>query len=160
MAILGMIGLPLQILLYPPLNSKMGTLRAYRTFLPWSVVAYITLPFLSLLPQKPAWAVWLSLAGVLASQVLSRTFALTGTVILVNNSSPGREVLGTIHGFAQSVSSGARMLGPTIGGFILGWGLKNNFVGCIWWIMAVIAGLNWTLLWFVYEGDGTGGKAT
>jgi MFS family permease len=91
--------------------------------------------------------------------VLSRTFALPSTVILVNNSSPSPRALGTIHGFAQSASSGARTAGPVIGGWLLGWGLKANCVGAVWWGMAGVAGLNWLLLWTVYEGDGNGGRA-
>ncbi|KAK5329178.1 hypothetical protein LTR70_000675 [Exophiala xenobiotica] len=159
MAILGIIGLPLQIFLYPPLNTKLGTLPGYRTFLPFSILAYIALPFLVLLPERPAWLVWVLLSLVLASQVLSRTFALTGTVILVNNSSPGRGALGTVHGVAQSASSAARMLGPTLGGWLLGLGLSGNFVGVVWWLMAVVAGVNWGLLFLIYEGDGRGGRA-
>lgn len=159
MAILGTIGLPLQLLLYPPLTLRLGTLPSYRLFLPFSVLAYTALPFLVLLQVNPAWRVWVLLATVLASQVLSRTFALTGTVILVNNSSPSREVLGTVHGVAQSVSSAARMLGPTVGGWLLGVGMRNNFVGGVWWGMAIVAAVNWGLLWFVFEGDGKGGRA-
>lgn len=159
MAILGVIGLPLQLLLYPPLNSKLGTLRGYRTFLPFSIVAYTLLPFLVLLATSPAWRIWTLLSLILAAQVLSRTFALTGTVILVNNSAPSRASLGTIHGIAQSASSAARMLGPTAGGALLGLGLSNNFVVGIWWFMAIVAAANWGLLFLVYEGDGSGGRA-
>lgn len=159
MAILGLIGLPLQLLFYPPTTLRLGTLRSYRLFLPFSVLAYTALPFLVLLPTHPAWRVWVLLATVLASQVLSRTFALTGTVILVNNSSPAPSCLGTIHGVAQSVSSAARMLGPTVGGWLLGVGMRNNLVGGIWWGMAAVAAVNWGLLWFVFEGDGKGGEA-
>lgn len=159
MAILGIIGLPLQILVYPPTTTRLGTLPSYRLFLPFSILAYTALPFLVLLPTHPTWRIWIFLAAVLASQVLSRTFALTGTVILVNNSSPAPSSLGTIHGVAQSVSSAARMLGPTIGGWLLGLGLKGNFVGGVWWGMAGVAAVNWALLWCIYEGDGRGGKA-
>lgn len=159
MAILGVIGLPLQILLYPPLTQKLGTLPGYRMFLPFSILAYVAIPFLVLLPKSPSWTVWLSLSLVLASQVLSRTFALTGTVILINNSSPGAHVLGSLHGVAQSASSAARMLGPTVFGYLLGLGFQNNFVGGVWWLMAIIAAINWALLFFIYEGDGKGGRA-
>lgn len=159
MAILGAIGLPLQILLYPPTTLRLGTLPSYRLFLPFSILAYTALPFLVLLPTDPAWRIWILLSAVLASQVLSRTFALTGTVILVNNSSPGPHALGTIHGVAQSVSSAARMLGPTVGGWLLGLGLKGNFVGGVWWGMATVAMVNWALLWCIHEGDGKSGRA-
>lgn len=151
-AIIGVIGFPLQILLYPSLNSKLGTLPSYKWFLPFSVLAYLVMPYLALLPNKP-FLIWPALTFVLAFQVISRTFALPGSTILVNNSTPHPRVLGTIHGFAQSVSSGARTLGPTLGGWGLGLGLGGNCVGAVWWAMAGIAVLNWSLLWVIYEGD-------
>ena len=159
-AIIGVIGLPLQLLFYPRLQGRWGTLKSYRMFLPFSIAAYTILPYLSLLPSSglPKWIFWPFLTLILTLQVLSRTFALPSAVILVNNSSPSSASLGTIHGFAQSVSSGARTAGPVVGGWVLGWGLKNNCVGAIWWGMAVVAGCNWALLWTIFEGDGKGGK--
>ncbi|KIX06595.1 uncharacterized protein Z518_04571 [Rhinocladiella mackenziei CBS 650.93] len=151
-AIIGVIGFPLQILLYPSVNAKLGTLPSYKVFLPFSVVAYLTIPYLALLPNKPL-LIWPTLTLVLTSQVISRTFALPGTTILVNNCTPHPSVLGTIHGFAQSVSSGARTLGPTLGGWGLGLGLGGNCVGAVWWAIAGIAVLNWALLWVIFEGD-------
>jgi hypothetical protein len=151
-AIIGVIGFPLQILVYPTVNNRLGTLPAYRWFLPFSILAYLFMPYLALLPNK-AYIVWPCLTIVLALQVISRTFALPGSTILVNNCTPHRSVLGTIHGFAQSVSSGARTIGPTLGGWALGLGLGGNFVGGVWWIMACIALCNWALLWVLYEGD-------
>ena len=151
-AIIGIIGFPLQILMYPSVNSKLGTLSSYRWFLPFSVVAYCIMPYLALLPDK-AYIMWPSLTIVLAFQVISRTFALPSSTILINNCTPHTSVLGTIHGFAQSVSSGARTLGPTLGGWGLGLGLGGNLVGAVWWVMAGIAVLNWCILWLIYEGD-------
>ncbi len=159
-AIIGIIGLPLQLLLYPRLQDRWGTLKSYRMFLPFSVAAYTILPYLSLLPSSglPKWIFWPFLTLILTLQVLSRTFALPSTVILVNNSSPSSASLGTIHGFAQSVSSGARTAGPVVGGWVLGWGLKSNCVGGVWWGLAVVAACNWGLLWTIFEGDGSGGR--
>ncbi|KIX94031.1 uncharacterized protein Z520_10368 [Fonsecaea multimorphosa CBS 102226] len=151
-AIIGIIGFPLQILLYPSLNSKLGTLPSYRWFLPFSILAYATMPYLSLIPNK-AYLVWPALTVVLAFQVIARTFALPGSTILINNCTPHPSVLGTIHGFAQSISSGARTLGPTLGGWGLGMGLGGNCVGAVWWVMAGIAVANWSLLWVISEGD-------
>ena len=152
-AIIGVIGLPLQILLYPRLNAKLGTLSAYRLFLPFSPLAYSLLPYLTLLPDR-AFLVWPALTVVLALQVLSRTFTLPGMVILVNNNAPDVSVLGTIHGIAQSASSGARFFGPVLSGFGLDMGLRNNCVGAVWWAMAIVACCNWGLLWTIREGEG------
>jgi MFS family permease len=150
-AIIGIIGFPLQISSYPLINAKLGTLKCYRVFLPFSPIAYTLLPFLTLLPDK-AYLIWPCLTAVLALQVISRTFTLPGAIILVNNSAPDPSVLGTIHGFAQSVSSAARTLGPVLGGIGLGWGLKNNAVGAVWWCMALVAITNWGVLWILREG--------
>ena len=152
-AIIGVIGFPLQIILYPRLNTKWGTLRCYRLFLPFSPLAYTIIPFLALTPNI-AYLVWPALVAVLALQVLARTFCLPGAIILINNSSPHPSVLGTIHGTAQSVSSAARTLGPLIGGWGLGLGLKHNLVGGVWWLMAIVAIGNWGLLWVLKDGDG------
>lgn len=151
-AIIGLIGFPLQILLYPTANAKLGTLPSYKMFLPFSALAYTLIPFLALLPNNPIF-VWPSLTVALALQVISRTFALPGSTILINNCTPHPKVLGTIHGISQSISSGARTVGPTLGGWLLGVGLGVNCVGIVWWAMAGIAILNWALLWMLYEGD-------
>lgn len=151
-AIIGVIGFPLQILIYPRMNARLGTLPSYRIFLPFSMLAYLSLPFLALLPDR-GYVTWPALTVVLGLQVVSRTFALPGTTLLVNNCTPHPSVLGTIHGFAQSVSSGARTIGPTVGGWVLGLGLSGNCVGAVWWALAVIAVMNWCLLWIIHEGD-------
>ncbi|KIW12300.1 hypothetical protein PV08_09577 [Exophiala spinifera] len=151
-AIIGVIGFPLQIALYPKLNSKLGTLPSYKLFLPFSIASYFLMPYLALLPDK-AYLVWPALTVALALQVISRTFALPGQTILVNNCTPHPSVLGTIHGLAQSISSGARTVGPTLSGWLLGVGLGNNCVGAVWWGIAAVAALNWCLLWLIYEGD-------
>ncbi|KAK2761314.1 hypothetical protein FQN54_001836 [Arachnomyces sp. PD_36] len=152
-AIIGIIGIPLQIFLYPRIQSRMGTLKSYRVFLPFSPLAYMLMPFLVLVPNH-AWLVWPTLTAVLALQVISRTFSLPAAVILVNNSVPDRSVLGTVHGVAQSVASAARTFGPFMGGWGLGLGLQNNIVGAVWWALAAEAFLGWCLLWTIREGSG------
>jgi hypothetical protein len=149
-AIIGVIGLPLQ-LLYPRLNTKFGTLKLYRMTLPFSPMAYTVIPFLALIPDKP-FLIWPALVAVLSLQIVARTFTLPGAIILINNSSPHPSVLGTIHGVAQSVSSAARTLGPVVGGWALGLGLRHNIVGAVWWAMALVACANWGMLWLMQDG--------
>lgn len=152
-AIIGLIGLPLQILLYPRVQSKLGTLTSFRMFLPFSSLAYVLMPFLVTVPRIPQ-LVWPALTVVVAMQVLSRTFALPAAIILVNNCVTDASILGTIHGVAQSVSSAARTLGPFLGGWGLGLGLDNNIVGAVWWSLAAEALMGWFVLWTIYEGKG------
>lgn len=152
-AIIGFIGLPLQIFLYPRIQGKLGTLSSFRTFLPFSPISYILMPFLVILPRIP-WIVWPCFTFVVSLQVISRTFALPAAIILVNNCVTDPSILGTVHGVAQSISSAARTLGPILGGWGLGLGLANNMVGAVWWALAVEAFLGWLVLWSIYEGRG------
>ena len=152
-AVIGVIGLPLQLLLYPRLHTRWGTLKCYRFFLPFSPLAYTLTPFLVLLPARP-YLIWPALVVVLGTQVLSRTFALPGAVILINNSTPSPSVLGTIHGVGQSVSSAGMTVGPLLCGWGLGLGMKSNTMGAVWWAMAAWAMMGWALSWTVREGNG------
>lgn len=152
-AIIGFIGLPLQIFLYPRIQGKLGTLTSYRVFLPFSPISYLLMPFLVVLPRL-VWVVWPAFTIVVSLQVISRTFALPAAIILVNNCVTDTSILGTVHGVAQSISSAARTLGPFLGGWGLGLGLANNMVGAVWWGLAIEAFLGWFVLWTIYEGKG------
>ena len=149
-AIIGVIGLPLQ-LFYPRFNTRFGTLNLYRMTLPFSPMAYALIPFLALIPDKP-YLIWPALVGVLSLQIVARTFTLPGAIILINNSTPHPSVLGTIHGVSQSVSSAARTLGPVVGGWGLGLGLRHNVVGAVWWAMGLVACANWGMTWLMQDG--------
>ncbi|OKP00472.1 hypothetical protein PENSUB_7929 [Penicillium subrubescens] len=152
-AIIGFIGLPLQIFLYPRIQSKLGTLTSFRVFLPFSPISYMFMPFLVILPRL-VWVVWPAFTIVVSLQVISRTFALPAAIILVNNCVTDPSVLGTVHGVAQSIASAARTLGPFLGGWGLGLGLANNMVGVVWWGLAIEAFLGWIVLWTIHEGKG------
>jgi hypothetical protein len=161
MAILGTIGIILQLVIYPIINARIGTVRSWRIFLYWFPLSYIIIPFLTLIPstspppsQKTGPFIWIALTGLLFIVTVARTFAGPASTILVNNCSPHPSVLGTIHGIGQSVSSGARTIGPALGGFLYGQGLEVGCVGAVFWGLAGIAGICCVASNFVREGDG------
>jgi hypothetical protein len=161
MAVLGVIGICMQLFIYPVVNARLGTVKSWRIFLAAFPIAYILVPFLSTVPSRsPAPAekdgilVWISLCVVLFIQVTGRTFALPATTILVNNASPHPSVLGTMHGIAQSMSSAARTMGPALGAKFYGMGLKGGVVGAVFWGLSGIAVVNCVASQFVREGDG------
>lgn len=161
MALLGVVGIAMQLLVYPYVNARLGVVKSWRIFLFCFPVAYVLAPFLSVVPskssppaEKDGILLWLALCGVLLIQVVGRTFALPAAAILLNNCSPHPSVLGTIHGIGQSVSSGMRTVGPIVGGALYGLGLKYGVIGAVWWGLAGVAiccciASNW-----VREGDG------
>ncbi|KKA29370.1 hypothetical protein TD95_005336 [Thielaviopsis punctulata] len=161
MGVIGMLGLPLQLLVYAPLSDRVGPLRALRGAVLCFPLAYLLIPYLAVIPStssaphaKTGVAVWMGIVGVLVVQVLGRTFGLPSQTVLVNSCSPHPSVLGTIHGLGQSVSSGARTVGPMLAGWIYGVGLNHGMVGLVWWCLCIVAIGGVVATWFVREGDG------
>lgn len=161
MAILGTMGITLQLFLYPVLSQRLGTIRIFRLSLLLFPLAYFLAPYLAVVPSSvapPAQAsgvlLYASLTGVLFIQVLARTFALPSTVILLNNSCPHPSILGTMHGVAQSVNSASRTLGPVLTGWGFGAGLGVGAVGFVWWVLAGVAVGGWMASALVREGSG------
>lgn len=161
MAILGVIGIALQLFFYPRMSERLGTLMSWRVFLLLFPVAYFLVPYLSVVPStsgpphsKTGAAIWLSICGVLFIQVMGRTFALPSQAILINNCSPHPSVLGTVHGLGQSVSSFARTVGPIIGGVVYGFGLSRGYVGLVFWLLSCVAICACLASLLVKEGDG------
>ncbi|KAI1194676.1 major facilitator superfamily domain-containing protein [Nemania serpens] len=161
MAFLGAIGISMQLLLYPRLSARLGTIRSWRMFLFLFPITYLLVPFLSVVPsstappgQKTGLAIWAAIGGVLLVQVSGRTFALPAQTILVNNCTPHPSVLGTVHGIGQSVSSLARTIGPVAGGWLYGLGLSHGLVGGVFWGMAGVAVSGVVISFWVREGDG------
>ena len=161
MAVLGVIGICMQLFIYPRVNARLGTVKSWRIFLAAFPIAYILVPYLSVVPshspapaEKDGILVWISLCVVLFIQVMGRTFALPATTILVNNASPHPSVLGTMHGIAQSMSAAARTIGPALGGKFYGVGLKGGVVGAVFWGLSGVAVVNCGASHFVREGDG------
>lgn len=161
LAILGVIGISMQLLLFPKISFKLGTTRSFRLSLLLFPFSYFLAPYLAVIPSSSsppeqasgAW-IWLGITLVLAVQVTARTFALPSTAILVNNCCPHPSVLGSVHGIAQSVSSLTRTIGPVLAGWLYGIGLNKGMVGLAWWSMSCVALVGAVAGRFVKEGSG------
>ncbi|KAK7415914.1 hypothetical protein QQZ08_012209 [Neonectria magnoliae] len=79
MSILGVIGISLQLFLYPRVSERLGTIRSWRFSLLCFPITYFLVPYLSVVPSsdsspppgpKGGIAVWLAIVGVLAIQVM------------------------------------------------------------------------------------------
>lgn len=160
-SILGIIGMLLQLTLYPPIQARLGTLRSFCWFLPLFAICYFIAPILAILPswsEPPKAAsgpiVWLGITFVLFLQVTARTFTMPASIILLNNCSPHPSVLGTIHGLGQSVSAMFRTVGPVLGGWWYGYGLDIGMVAWGWWAVAIVTALGGVAALGMHEGSG------
>lgn len=158
---LGIIGMLLQVTLYPPIQARLGTMRSFQWFLFLFPLAYFVAPYLSILPSwspapEPASGgfIWLGIIGILFLQVMARTFTLPASIILLNNCSPHPSVLGTIHGLGQSVSALFRTVGPVVGGWWYGYGLDIGMVAWGWWGVAAMSALACGTALGMHDGSG------
>lgn len=149
LAILGFVGLPLQLIIYPRLALRLGALRSYRLASLVFPICYSAMPFLSIVQN--GYLLWAAVITVLFVQTLGRVFAAPSIAILVNNSSPHPSVLGTIHGISQSLNALSRSLGPLVLMGLYGFGLSRGIVGIAWWTMAGVALLGVTCGSFLGE---------
>jgi MFS family permease len=161
LSIISAVGIVLQLLAYPPISERYGTTICYRVSLLLFPFAYFICPFIVLLPSStpiplPAsgWMIWGGMLGVLFIHTLAKTFAMPAATILVNNCCPHPSVLSTIHGVAQSVSSGMRMLGPVLGGWGYALALNINFVAMPFWASMILSIGACFLSLAIYEGSG------
>ena len=154
MSILGIIGIILQLSLYPRVNARFGLLKSTRFSLFVFPIAYALAPYLSLLATpSTATMLWIGIIIVLLLQVGARTFAMPGTILLVNNSSPSPALLGTIHGMGAATSSAFRTIGPIISGRWYAEGLQGGSVGYAWWCLAAVSVVGCIPTFFVRDGS-------
>lgn len=74
--------------------------------------------------------------------------------ILLTNSAVSLRVLGTLNGVATSVAAIGRAIGPAVEGLAFSFGLKIGYVILPWWLLAAIAALGATPVWYLVESDG------
>jgi MFS family permease len=170
MAILGFLGIILQILLYPRVNARYGLLKSTRWSLLVFPLAYFLAPYLSLLVRSvnvdaitadansntsPGAALWFGITLVLLLQVGARTFAMPGTILLINNSAPHPSMLGTVHGLGASTSSAFRTIGPIVTGYWYGVGLRQGMVGFGWWALSLVSVVGCLCSFWAKDGSTT-----
>jgi MFS family permease len=132
LAAFGIAGIILQLLVYPRIHRRIGTLGVFRlanTIFPF---AYILAPYVALLAGH-GFVKWIAMAAVLFTQVMARTMAIPSSVLLLTNVAPGRNVLGTVHGAGNTLAAFASACGPAIGGALLAKGIELGAVGLVWW---------------------------
>ena len=150
----GILGIMVQLLVYPRLQAYRGTLWAYRLALIMFPFAYIVAPYLSLCPNQGMLR-WLGIFFILFIQVTARTFAIPSSVILLTNVAPSKKDLSMIHGAGNMVSSLSRAVGPAVAGWVFGWGIDMGAVGAVWWLyLTLVAGAGYLWSWKLREGDG------
>lgn len=137
MSIRGVIGIVLQLLVYPMAADYFGNALVHRMSIVIFPIAYFILPYLSFMKNEQAAIVATSITITIVA--VARAFAIPPMTILITNATTDRKYLGTVHGLTHSVTSLARCLGPFVLGNLFSLGVKVNMIALAWWVMALIA---------------------
>ncbi|KAJ9606580.1 hypothetical protein H2200_008588 [Cladophialophora chaetospira] len=160
MSLLGAIGVVLQLVVYPMLQDRFGTVRIWRTALLVFPVVYFVAPFPSLVassvPQEEGAVsapVWLATGAVIVLFIVGRTGVTPATTLLINDCTPHPSVRGTIHTAATVVGNLSRSLFPVGALVIFGQGLRIGVVGLGFWCLMALALLAFVASLWVTEGS-------
>ncbi|KAH3942379.1 hypothetical protein HBH64_189420 [Parastagonospora nodorum] len=161
MALLGLVGIPVQVFGYPRLSQRFGTMKLWRIFLFGFPLCYFMTPFTVILQSitspsaRGARAtVWAIIVVVQALSVVSGTFVLPAQIMLTNNASPHPTALGRTHSAAVLLSSFSRSISPMLGGAVLGYSSERGMTELAWWLMCMVALGGCGLSFLVREGTG------
>ncbi|RUS16332.1 major facilitator superfamily domain-containing protein [Endogone sp. FLAS-F59071] len=152
LALMGIVQLVAQFVLYPCINHYVKTMTLYRWSLMWYIPVYMLCPVIASLADVwgkggDAW-VWYAMLVVLTVRFCLTTISYTAVMLMINNSA-NSDMLGTVNGFGQTSASFVRAVGPALGGTLWSWSLTNNasFPFNNWFIFFVMSGL--TLIGYV-----------
>ena len=131
-------GILIQLLLYPTLQARFGTLTIYQFAQRMFPFVYPTVPLLGLISETQKTWQSAGIALVLLPHVAARTFAIPSSVILLTNSSPNPSALGRIHGVANMLSSLGRAIGPSLAGIVYGWSADADNRVLLFWLSMML----------------------
>lgn len=119
----GAITILFQVGIFGRLRSKLGNKASYRVSLALFVAAFGLMPWVGYQEKTPyaggvsgrAW-LWIELGVVLVIKTIAGVGGLTAALLMITNSAPNHNVLGTLNGLAQTLSAAGRAAGPFISG--------------------------------------------
>jgi hypothetical protein len=150
MSIQGIYSLVSNYLIVPHVTRRLGSLRLFRMLAFSYFLLYLVTPYLVLLPER------MRMPAIYILVVWKCTFATMAypsNAILLANSAPSKQVLGTINGIAASTASLCRALGPTLSGILYSLGLQTGYSGLAWWFSGLVTILGAYLSSQITEGS-------
>jgi hypothetical protein len=148
----GVCGCFIQFLIFPPVARRFGVLNCFKVCGIVFPMIWFATPYTALI-QNSTWQ-QVVMFGIMTVKCFVVIFAFPCSVILLTNSAVSLRILGTLNGFAVSISAIGRALGPAIGGAAFTWGLDKGYVIVPWWTLGTIAALGAIPIWWLEEMKG------
>ena len=148
----GFIGCAIQFLIFPPVARRFGVLNCFKVCGAVFPLIWFATPYTALLASPLTQQV--VMFSIMIVKCFVVIFAFPCSVILLTNSAVSLRILGTLNGFAVSISAIGRAIGPAIGGAAYSWGLETGYMITAWWILGTVAALGAIPIWFLEEMEG------
>jgi hypothetical protein len=148
----GVCGCFIQFLIFPPVARKFGVLNCFKICgVTFPIICFAT-PYTALIQH----AMWQQVVmfGIMVVKCFAVIFAFPCSVILLTNSAVSLRILGTLNGFAVSISAVGRAIGPAIAGGAFTWGVEKGYVITPWWLLGIIALAGAVPIWYLVEMEG------
>ncbi|KAK4149638.1 MFS general substrate transporter-like protein [Chaetomidium leptoderma] len=141
-----------QLFIFQKLKARMGNLGTYRYSLLGMAVSMALMPWIGHVDSKPSFGLatgkaWLygELGVILVLKNICSVGGLSSVMLLINNSAPSHETLGTLNGIAQTLSAAGRSVGPFLSGglFTLSTRVRPKGEALAWGLFAGITLFGW-----------------
>jgi len=148
----GICGGFVQFLIFPPTARHFGVLNCFKCCaVTFPIICFAT-PYTALIVNS-SWQ-QAAIFGIMVVKSFAVIFAFPCSIILLTNSAVSLRILGTLNGFAVSISAVGRAIGPALGGAAFSWGFEHGYMIAPWWLLGIIAIIGAIPIWSLVEMDG------
>jgi len=160
MALIGLAQAIWLLLIFPPLQHRIGTGGVLRACAYWYPLFFLVPPLLSLLLRQGSHAarVTFFVVGPISLSVgVGVSMSFTAIQLALNDVAPSHQTLGTLNALALTVVSGIRAFSPAVATSVFAIGIRKQILSgyLAWLVMFVLAaGFSFAIRWLPEKAEG------
>ncbi|ORY77019.1 major facilitator superfamily domain-containing protein, partial [Protomyces lactucae-debilis] len=151
LSLIGVCSMVLQILVFPPIQRRLGSAWCLRISAGFYALVYLTVPLLQQLAKQSEKTVFGGVLACLFAVKLAGVFSFPSSAILVTNAVREPRLLGSVNGLNQALGAFTRMLGPALFGVVLSLSLEYKLIYLVWSCLALVSAISCVISCFIEE---------